>query len=107
MSQYFAVVILGALLNMVFNVLAQGALVRATIASSHGERATFGECLSTALGRLLPLLGQGIVSGPSISNYVVSKRDRKARGSTRFSLRGDFTQDRSPNCVRLFAAHSS
>lgn len=66
LSQYFAVVILGALLNMVFTVLAQGALVRATIASSHGERATFGECLSTALGRLSPLLGLGIVSGLAV-----------------------------------------
>lgn len=63
MSQYFGVVILGALLNMVFTVLAQGALVRATIASSQGQRATFGECLSTAFRRLLPLLGLGIVSG--------------------------------------------
>lgn len=65
-GQYFGVVILGSLVNMVFTVLAQGALVRATIASSHGERATFGECLSTALRRLLPLLGLGIVSGLAV-----------------------------------------
>jgi uncharacterized membrane protein len=63
LGQYFGIVILGSLLNMVFTVLAQGALVRATIASSHGERATFGECLSTACRRLLPLLGLGIISG--------------------------------------------
>ena len=65
-SQYFGLVILGSLLNMVFTVLAQGALVRATIASSRGDRATFGECLSTALRRLLPLLGLGIVSGLAV-----------------------------------------
>jgi uncharacterized membrane protein len=66
LGQYVGVVILASLLNMVFTVLAQGALVRATIASSHGERATFGECLSTALRRLLPLLGLGIVSGLAV-----------------------------------------
>jgi len=66
MSQYFGVVILGSLLNMVFTVLAEGALVRATIASSQGQRATFGECLSTAFRRLLPLLGLGIVSGLAV-----------------------------------------
>jgi len=66
LGQYAGVVILGSLLNMVFTVLAQGALVRATIASSHGQRATFGECLSTAFRRLLPLLGLAIVSGLAI-----------------------------------------
>lgn len=65
-GRYAGVVLLGSLLNMVFAVLAQGALVRATIASSHDERATFGECLSTALRRLLPLLGLGIVSGLAV-----------------------------------------
>lgn len=66
LGQYVGLVILGSLLNMVFTVLAQGALVRATIAASHGERATFGECLSTGLSRLLPLLGLGIVSGLAV-----------------------------------------
>jgi uncharacterized membrane protein (Fun14 family) len=66
LGQYFGLVVLGSLLNMVFAVLAQGALVRATIASSHGERATFGECMSTAFRRLLPLLGLGIVSGLAV-----------------------------------------
>jgi uncharacterized membrane protein len=65
-AQYFGVVGIGAILNMVFTVLAQGALVRATIAAIRGERASFGDCLSTAFGRLLPLIGLGIVSGLGI-----------------------------------------
>jgi hypothetical protein len=64
--QYFGFIAGGALLNMVFTVVAQGALVRATIAASHGERASFGDSLSTAFSRLLPLIGLGIVSGLAV-----------------------------------------
>ena len=53
----------GLLITMLCTVVAQGALVRATMAASHGERAEFGECLATAFRRLLPLLGLGFVSG--------------------------------------------
>ncbi len=53
----------GFLIAMLFGVIGQGALVRATMTASHGEKARFGECLTTALGRLRPLIGLALVSG--------------------------------------------
>ena len=53
----------GLLVTMLFTVVAQGALVRATMTANQGEEAHFGECLVTALRRLLPLIGLGLVSG--------------------------------------------
>jgi len=50
------------LVTMVLGVIGQGAMVRATIAADHGEKARFGECLTTALQRMLPLIGLALVS---------------------------------------------
>jgi hypothetical protein len=63
---YFTVVILAALANMVLNLIVQGGLVRATMTAAEGDRATLGECLSTGLRRALPLLGVAILSGLGI-----------------------------------------
>jgi hypothetical protein len=57
------IVVAGTLVTMLFTVVAQGALVRATMTAHHGEKSGFGECLATALQRMLPLIGLGLVSG--------------------------------------------
>lgn len=53
----------GTLITMLFTVIAQGALIGATMVASHGEKAGFGECLATAFQRMLSLIGLGLVSG--------------------------------------------
>lgn len=53
----------GLVVTIVLGTLAQGAMVRATVAANQGERAGFGECLATAMGRMLPLIGLALVSG--------------------------------------------
>lgn len=61
---FLAVAVLTALsylVSLVFAVLAQGALVRATVAASEGRRAGFGESLGAALPVVLPLIGLGLV----------------------------------------------
>lgn len=63
---YFTLVVLGALANMVLNLIVQGGLVRATMTAAEGDRATLGECLTTGLRRALPLLGVAILSGLGI-----------------------------------------
>lgn len=57
------IVLAGVLVTLLFTVIAQGALIAATMAASHGERAGFGECLATGFQRMLPLIGLGLVSG--------------------------------------------
>jgi hypothetical protein len=59
---YFTVVILSGLANMVLSLIVQGGLVRATMTAAEGGRATLAECLSTGLRRALPLLGVAILS---------------------------------------------
>ncbi len=66
-GEYFGFIFGAAILNMVFTILAQGALVRATITYSQGERASFGDCLATAFSRVLPLIGLAIVSGLAVA----------------------------------------
>ena len=63
---YFTIVILAALANMVLNLIVQGGLVRATMTAAEGGRATLGECLSTGLRRALPLLGVAVLSALGI-----------------------------------------
>jgi len=58
-----ALVVSGVLINALCAIVAQGALARATIGWSRGERVGFGDALATALRRALPLIGLGIVSG--------------------------------------------
>jgi hypothetical protein len=62
-TEFLTITLGGLVLTMLFTVVAQGALVRATMAASRGETARFGECLATAFRRLLQLLGLGLVSG--------------------------------------------
>lgn len=48
---------------LVISALVQGALTRAVAAANEGHRATLGECISTAVRVLLPLIGLGILYG--------------------------------------------
>jgi hypothetical protein len=57
------IIVAGVVVTMLFAVVSQGALVRATMTASQGEKARFGECLATAFQRLLPLIGLTLVSG--------------------------------------------
>lgn len=57
------VFVVGILVFVLFGVIAQGALVRATMTASQGGKASFGECLTVGLGRMLPLIGLSLVSG--------------------------------------------
>jgi hypothetical protein len=59
---FLGIIAAGLLVTMVFTAVAQGAVVRATMAANQGEKAGFGECLATALPRLLPLIGLSLVS---------------------------------------------
>lgn len=61
-----ALMLLAAFGSMVFGLIVQGGLVRATMAEMEGDRATLGECLATGLRRALPLLGIAILSGLGI-----------------------------------------
>lgn len=75
--------IVSALLGIVFTMLVQGALVRATVAHSEGRVASFGECALAGLRVVLPLfflgvlLGLGVVFGflllivPGVMLYVM------------------------------------
>ena len=53
-------------LNLLLTNLVTAAVVYGTFRELKGERAGFGECLSTGLGRLLPVLGVAIVAGIAI-----------------------------------------
>lgn len=55
------------LVSVVFSTLAQGALVRTTVAASEGRRAGFGESLGAALPVALPLIGLSIVVSVGIA----------------------------------------
>ncbi|MBV8687251.1 MAG: hypothetical protein JOZ90_01515 [Alphaproteobacteria bacterium] len=59
----FAVGVASWLVGLVFAVITQGALVRATVAHSEGRHASLGECLAAGLSVGLPLAGVAIISG--------------------------------------------
>lgn len=60
-----------ALLGLVFALITQGALVRATVAHSEGRRAGFGESVRAGLRVALPLLGLGILLGLGVGLGLV------------------------------------
>jgi hypothetical protein len=60
---YFIVVILATIANMLLSLIVQGGLVRATISAAEGRRASFADCVATGLRRALPVLGVAIVLG--------------------------------------------
>jgi hypothetical protein len=51
---------------IVIGAIVQGALTRAVVADNDGQRASFGDCVATALRVLLPLIGAGFVFGLGI-----------------------------------------
>lgn len=61
-AQFVMITVGGFAVAMLFTIVAQGALVRATLAFNRGEPARFGDCLATALRRLLPLIGVAVVT---------------------------------------------
>jgi hypothetical protein len=56
-----AVTIIAVLISVVLQAIVQGALVRATVAHTEGQRASFGESASAGLAVALPLIGLGIL----------------------------------------------
>jgi hypothetical protein len=66
-----ALFVSGVLINALCAIVAQGALVRATIGWSRGERVGFGDALVAALRRALPLIGLGIVSGLAFAGAAI------------------------------------
>ncbi|HEX7822039.1 MAG TPA: hypothetical protein VF463_15630 [Sphingobium sp.] len=48
-------------LFLLCSMLAQGAIIRASLAYAGGERASFGECIAVGLTKLLPLIGLSIL----------------------------------------------
>jgi hypothetical protein len=55
------------LLAMIFGMITQGALVRATIAYSEGRKASFGESVMAGLVVVLPLIGLGILHSLAVA----------------------------------------
>lgn len=60
-ARYFSTIGVAALVGTLFYILAQGALVRATMASDEGRKAGFADCALTGLRALVPLLGLNIL----------------------------------------------
>ena len=54
------------LFSLVIQALVQGALVRATLAYTRGERATLAQCVNASLAVLLPLIGLAVLMGLGI-----------------------------------------
>lgn len=65
-TPFMVVMALGGLIAFAFNLLAQGALVRATIDHSEGRATSIGQAISTGLAMILPLLALGIISAVCI-----------------------------------------
>lgn len=63
---YFTLVVLVALANLMLSLIVQGGLVRATMTAAEGDRATIGECLAAGIRRALPLLGVALLSALGI-----------------------------------------
>jgi hypothetical protein len=66
MSAFWGAMLFAWIIAVVIGALVQGALTRATVADSEGQRATFGECIAAALRVLLPLIGVGLIFGIAI-----------------------------------------
>jgi hypothetical protein len=61
-----AVMLAVLLINLVIQAFVQGCLVRATLAYTRGERATFAESAGASIAVLLPLVALAIVIGVSV-----------------------------------------
>ncbi len=63
-------VILGAIAAVLVTVLAssilQAAIIRGTISDLNGKASSFGDCISTALASIVPIIGIALVSGLGI-----------------------------------------
>lgn len=66
LSRIWETALLSWLIGAVVGAIVQGALTRATVAESEGHRASFGECIASALRVLLPLIGAGLIFGIAI-----------------------------------------
>jgi hypothetical protein len=54
------------LVTVAANTVLQGAIIHGTVSDLAGERASFGDCISTGVRFILPLVGIGIVSGIAV-----------------------------------------
>jgi hypothetical protein len=61
-----AISVVTVLLALVFGMITQGALVRATIAHSEGRKASFGESVMAGLVVVLPLIALGLLLGLAV-----------------------------------------
>lgn len=64
---FFTILAVTLVLGVVFAMLSQGALVRATIAHSEGREASFGDCAMTGLRVVVPLFLLGILLGLGVT----------------------------------------
>jgi hypothetical protein len=55
--------LVGFLVAVAANSVLQGAVIHGVVSDLSGERASFGDCLSTGLRFLLPLIGIGVIAG--------------------------------------------
>jgi len=59
---------LGWIFNLLTNSLVQAALIHGTISDLNGRPASLGDCLETAIGNVLPLIGIGIAT--TVATFV-------------------------------------
>jgi hypothetical protein len=59
------------LVNIVFQAIVQGSLVRAAVAHAQGERASFGESVGAGLAVMLPLVGLSVVNALAVGLGLV------------------------------------
>lgn len=59
------------LIGLALRALVQGSLVRATLAYTRNERATFAECIGSSVGVVLPLIGLVIVMAVAVGASFV------------------------------------
>jgi hypothetical protein len=62
-SAFWGATIFSWVVAIVIGAVVQGALTRAVVADNDGHRASFGDCVATAVRVLLPLIGVGFVFG--------------------------------------------
>jgi hypothetical protein len=66
LSRIWGTMVITWVLAVIIGAIVQGALTRAVAAENEGQRASFADCVATALRVLLPLLGVGFIYGLAI-----------------------------------------
>lgn len=71
MLGYGVFTLLTGVVGLLFYVLAQAAIVRATTAQAEGRRAGFGECAGAGLRAMVPLIGLDLLLGLAVGAALV------------------------------------